>query len=89
MKKAFLASMFSVCLGLLAVSAWLLFSPSAVFAAEGTAKCGSITSVRCADGAVRCVCEDGKGCTSYFADGTWSEAKCKDTGGPATEEGAN
>ena len=89
MKKAFLASVFSICLGLIGTSAYLLLSPTTAFAAEGTAKCGGLTSVRCADGAVRCVCEDGRGCTSYFADGSKSEALCKDAGGPAMEEGAS
>lgn len=78
MKKAWLASVFSVCLGLVLASAWLVFNPTSALAAEGTANCGGYTRVRCATGAVRCVCEDGVGCTSYFADGTKSEAKCKD-----------
>lgn len=89
MKKAFLASVFSACLGLIGASAWLLLSPATAFAAEGTARCGGFTSVRCADGAVRCVCEEGVGCTSYFADGTKSEALCKDADGPVPVEGAS
>ena len=89
MKQVFLASVFSLCLVLIAASAYLLLSPTTAFAAEGTAKCGGLTSVRCADGAIRCVCEDGVGCTSYFANGSKSEASCKDAGGPAMEEGAS
>jgi hypothetical protein len=68
-------------------SALLVLSPVPVLAADGTANCGGFTRVRCAASAVRCVCQDGVGCTSYFADGTTSEATCKDAnGGPAMEE---
>jgi hypothetical protein len=80
MKKAWKVYALSACLGLSVASAWLVLMPVPVLAAEGTANCGGFTRVRCADGAVRCVCSDGVGCTSYFANGTSSEAKCKDAG---------
>ena len=86
MKKAWKVYALAACLSLSAAGAWLALNPAAVLAAEGTADCGGFTKVRCATGAVRCVCQDGVGCTSYFADGSSSEAKCKDAG-VALEEG--
>jgi hypothetical protein len=81
MRKAWKLSALSLCLSLLAASAWVVLNPVSAFAADGKASCGGFTSVRCADGAVRCVCEDYVGCTSHFANGTTSEAKCKDGNG--------
>jgi hypothetical protein len=80
MKKAWKVYALTACLGLSVVSTWLVLSPIPVLAAEGTADCGGFTKVRCATNAVRCVCQDGVGCTSYFADGSTSEAKCKNVG---------
>lgn len=88
MKRVLLASIFSMCLGLLAASAWLLFNPVSAFAADGKANCGGFKTVSCSSGAVRCVCEDYVGCTSTFADGSQSVASCKSDDGPAMEESA-
>jgi hypothetical protein len=88
MKKACLTFLSSICLCLLVASAWIVFNPTPALAAEGTANCGGFTRVRCADGATRCVCEDGVGCTSYFANGSSSQALCKDANGPAPVESA-
>lgn len=87
MRKTWKVYSLSACLSMLVVSAWVVFSPVPALAAEGTANCGGFTRVRCADGAVRCVCQDGIGCTSYFADGTTSEAKCKDADKDPIDDG--
>lgn len=76
MRKAWLVSAFTIVLGLLAASGWLIFNPTTAFAADGTARCGGATTVRCEAAATRCVCEDFVGCTSYFSDGSSSTTKC-------------
>jgi len=87
MRKTWKMYALVACLSLSAASAWLILSPVPAFAAEGTAECGGYTRVKCAESATRCVCQDGIGCTSYFADGTTSVAKCKDATGIDMEEG--
>lgn len=75
-------------LSLSLASALLILSLAPVLAADGTANCGGFTKVKYAASATRCVCQDGVGCISYFADGTTSEATCKEAnGGPTIEEG--
>lgn len=86
--KTWKLSALSLCLGLLAASAWVLVNPVPARAAEGSARCGGTKVVTCEAGATKCVCEDYKGCTSYFSNNTSKETKCSDSlGGPAMEEG--
>lgn len=88
MRKAWKLSALTLCLGLLAASGWALMNPVPAFAADGSARCGGTKVVTCEANATRCVCEDYKGCTSYFSDNTTKETKCSDgLGGPAMEEG--
>lgn len=90
MKRALVASAFSLCLGLLIVSAWLVIYPITAFAADGKANCGGGWSVLCPGNgtAVKCDCVDGSGCTATFADGSKRTVNCSDFDGPAMEESA-
>ncbi|HEY9282279.1 MAG TPA: hypothetical protein VIP46_02390 [Pyrinomonadaceae bacterium] len=64
-------------------------TPTPALAADGSARCGGTKVVTCEANATRCVCEDYRGCTSYFSDNTTKETKCSDSlGGPAMEEGS-
>jgi hypothetical protein len=51
---------------LLLAATWLLVKPLTVFAATGSAKCGSGPTVTC--NAFRCDCTDNVGCTGYDED---------------------
>ena len=76
MKKLWFGCALSLCLCLLLLSGWLLINPTTAQAADGTAKCPGGSTVSCEPGADRCRCEDYKGCTSYWDDGTKKETKC-------------
>lgn len=64
MKKALLAVVYSVCLGLVAASAVLLATPAASASQTCTAKCNNGTTVSCS-GTVSCQAIDGFGCVSH------------------------
>lgn len=79
LKNVWLPFALSMCLGLLVMSACLLFNPPTVLAddfATGSAKCSSGSVVRCVDGATGCHCVDYDGCTSTMSDGTTTKTKC-------------
>ncbi|MDT4954997.1 MAG: hypothetical protein QOJ02_3135 [Acidobacteriota bacterium] len=62
MKKAWLASVFSICFGLVAATTYILTTPTSAFAATGSAKCADGRVITCQ--ASGCSCEDGWGCRS-------------------------
>ena len=64
MKRWLTATTLSLCLGLVAVTGYLLLFPVSAFAAGGTADCGYGIQVTCTS-SYTCVCETGVGCTRF------------------------
>lgn len=79
MRRVLLASAFSVCLCLLALSLWLAINPATASAATGSANCGGGWKVMCCypcTDVVKCDCTDGVGCTATYKDGSTREKRC-------------
>lgn len=79
MRKVLLAPLYTLCLGLVVASAYLLATPVAK-AATGTAKCPGGWAVVCPGNgtASDCDCLDNRGCTATFADGSTRQNNCDD-----------
>lgn len=60
MKRPLLASALSICFSLVAITSWLLLTPTPALAATGTANCSGGQTVSCSADA--CWCFDGYGC---------------------------
>ena len=65
MRKSLLTSALTVCIGLVAMTAWVLSNPTPAAAANGAADCGNGLQATCA--AFTCFCVDGEGCTGFDA----------------------
>jgi len=68
MKKAAALSSFTLCVGLLGATGWLLVTPITAHAAECSADCGIGGTVSCS-GSGACVAQDGWGCKASNGSG--------------------
>ncbi len=76
MRRAWTASLLTICSGLVVATAYLLTTPPTASAATGTADCGGGITATCS-GEI-CSCTDNVGCTSVDRNGTTTKVTCTD-----------
>lgn len=79
MKRAWMVSAFTICVGLIGATSYILLTPTSAFAATGEATCPNGQVVTCA--AYLCACTDGFGCVAQDKEGRQTLKPCP-TGPP-------